>query len=65
MALLDLDKYRRQEPAQRRLAAAEDCEFVSFDVALDEVDALECEIVQPASLDLNHLMGADRPSEAC
>jgi hypothetical protein len=62
---LDLDDNRRPQPAQRRLAATKHGKFMSFYVALDEVDAFECELVKSTSINLNGLVGTRRRVETC
>lgn len=65
VALFDFYEHRRPQPAQRRLATAKHGELVSLHIALDEVDALESEVVESAPLDLNRSVGAGGLSEAC
>ena len=65
VALLDLDEHLRPQPAQGRFPPTEDRELVSLDVALDEVDALEVEVVESTPLDLNRAMVALGGSQAC
>jgi hypothetical protein len=65
VAPLDLYEYRGPQSAQRRLAAAKHGEFMPLYVALDEVDALEWEVVKSTSIDLKGLVGPRRRSETC
>jgi hypothetical protein len=64
VSVLDFDEHQRQQPTQRRLATAKDSKFVSLYVALDEVDALELEIIESPPLDLNGLVSAHGPIKA-
>jgi hypothetical protein len=65
VSLFDFDEHKRQQPAERRLTAAEDSKLVSLHVALDEVDALKSEIIESPPLDANGPVRAHRPRKTC